>query len=160
MATHRAAVAAANKTLGPNPTRFLTVLFVKTFVIWQLLAYCFGDDAVVKSFFAAACVQAFPPSLFPSLVKKVIAELYSATMKLFTFRLTEARKGAGGPIVHANFELWTSKNSNERYIGEARLTRRLFGPCDLDVVTYKSVHFHIRGVLSVLNVSTARRFSP
>ena len=42
-------------------------------------------------------------------------------MKLFAFRLKEARRGAGGPIVHANIDLWTSKNSNEKYIGEVYL---------------------------------------
>ncbi|CAM9584816.1 unnamed protein product [Sphacelaria rigidula] len=116
-AKHKATITAANDNLRSNPTRAMLIMFVKIIAIWNLCAFSWGDDAKVKTLFAAVCIPAFPQSLYPRLVKKVVAELYAATIKVFAFRLSEARRGAGESIVHANIDLWTSKNSNEKYIG-------------------------------------------
>lgn len=93
-------------------------MFVKAFIISHLLAFCLADNADIRLFFAVACVQQFPSALYPKLVKHLIVELYSVTVGRFRQSLLEARKRSGGPILHANFDLWTSKVSNEKYIGK------------------------------------------
>ncbi|CAN0350280.1 unnamed protein product [Ascophyllum nodosum] len=51
------------------------------------------------------------------MVKHYLVEVYKATVSSFSHRLQSAVAGAGGPALHANFDLWTSQTSNEKYIG-------------------------------------------
>ncbi|CAN0262981.1 unnamed protein product, partial [Scytosiphon promiscuus] len=55
--------------------------------------------------------------LSSKMIKHYVAELYSATISKFSRSLRNAIAGVGGAVLHANFDLWTSKTSNEKFVG-------------------------------------------
>ncbi|CAM9934019.1 unnamed protein product, partial [Sphacelaria rigidula] len=71
----------------------------------------------MRQFFELACVAEFPTALNPKQVKSLVTEIYAATVSKLRQSLATATNGAGGPIVHANFDLGTSRTSNEKYLG-------------------------------------------
>ena len=98
--------------------RFLAILYVKVFVIKNLLAFSLTVCEGMREFYELACVPDFPKSLHPKQVKTIVTEIYAATVLKLKQSLGMATKGAGGPIMHANFDLWTSRTSSEKYLGE------------------------------------------
>ena len=99
----------------------MILLFVKTFIIGHLLPFSLSDSADVRLFFECCAHTSFPRSkLYPRMVKHYLVEVYKATVSSFSHRLQSAVAGAGGPALHANFDLWTSQTSNKKYIGETQ----------------------------------------
>ena len=104
-----------------DPARIMTLLYVKTFVVAHLLPFSLSDSKGVRAFFDVCCETVFPQGkLYPRMIRHHVVELYRGTMSLFvqSLRQAVAEAGAGGAALHANFDLWTSKTSNEKYIGE------------------------------------------
>lgn len=98
----------------------MMLMFVRVFIIANLLAFSLSDRKDVRMFFQVCGDDQFPQtSLYPKMIKHFVVELYKATMCRFSHSLRQAVTGAGGPVLHANFDLWTSKMSNEKYIGES-----------------------------------------
>ena len=106
---------------SPDPGRLMILLFVKVFMIAHLLAFSLSDSDDVRLFFEVCAHQVFPRTkLYPKMVKHYIVEMYKATVSRFSHRLKSAVTGVGGASLHANFDLWTSKTSNEKYIGDTK----------------------------------------
>ena len=98
----------------------MLLLYVKVFVIGHLLPFSLSDSADVRIFFQVYCEEAFPRTkLYPRMIKHCVTELHKATASKFSHSLRHAIAGAGGPVLHANLDLWTSKMSNKKYIGES-----------------------------------------
>ncbi|CAN0424918.1 unnamed protein product, partial [Ascophyllum nodosum] len=82
-----------------------------------LLPFSLSDSADVRIFFQVYCEEAFPRTkLYPRMIKHCVTELHKATASKFSHSLRHAIAGAGGPVLHANLDLWTSKMSNKKYI--------------------------------------------
>ncbi|CAN0225417.1 unnamed protein product [Laminaria digitata] len=104
-----------------DPARIMALMYVKVFVVAHLLPFSLSDSKDVRAFFEVCTEAVFPQGkLYPRMVRHHVVELYRATMSTFSQSLREAvaGAGAGGAALHANFDLWTSKTSNEKYIGE------------------------------------------
>lgn len=129
IATRKAAVAKGKALLGADPTRSMALLFVKVFIISHLHSFNLADSADVRMFFSVVCIEGFPSALYPKLVKHYITELYSATVSRLRHSLRAAVGNAGGPLLHANFDLWTSKVSNEKYLGEHFMCKKYWVLC-------------------------------
>lgn len=104
-----------------DPARVMALLYVKTFVVGHLLPFSLSDSKDVRTFFETCAEAVFPQGkLYPRMVRHHVVELYRGTMSLFeqSLRQAVAGAGAGGAALHANFDLWTSKTSNEKFIGK------------------------------------------
>lgn len=109
----------SNSNTGPNQGRDMALMYVKVFIIRHLLAFCLDDSGDVRAFFGACGSELFPTaSLYPKMMKHYVSELYGATVSRFSYALVKAVKEAGGPVLHASFDLWTSKASDEKYVGK------------------------------------------
>ena len=51
-------------------------------------------------------------------VKRLLVEIYAATTRSFAASMLKAVRAARIPIVHINVDLWASKSSGEKYIGQ------------------------------------------
>lgn len=101
-----------------DPGRAMLLMYVKVFIIAHLLAFSLSDSPDVKEFFQGCCNKLFPRAmLYPEMIKHCVAELYSSTISKFSHSVRGAIAGAGGAVLHANFDLWTSTTSNEKFIG-------------------------------------------
>lgn len=54
-------------------------------------------------------------------VKHVVIEMYAATLDKFKSNMLEAVHAALLPIIYVNVDLWKSKFSGEKFLGEQRL---------------------------------------
>ncbi|CAN0580139.1 unnamed protein product, partial [Laminaria digitata] len=48
----------------------------------------------------------------------ILTEIYAATCQSFAASMLKTIRAATIPIAHANVDLWTSKVSGEKYIGD------------------------------------------
>ena len=120
-ATHATTVSKAKQTVkdSGDPGRLMMLLFVRVFIIAHLLAFSLSDSKHVRAFLDVCGDDLFPQTkMYPTMIKHFVVELYKATISRFSHALLSAVTGAGGPLLHANFDLWTSKTSNEKYVGE------------------------------------------
>lgn len=102
-----------------DPARIMMLMYVKTFIVAHMMAFSLSDSKDVRTFFDVCAEAVFPQGkLYPKMIQHYVVELYRATMSQFSQSLRQAVTGVGGPALHANFDLWTSKKSNEKYIGE------------------------------------------
>lgn len=125
-----------------DPGRIMLLMYVKTFIIAHLLAFSLSDSPDVRAFFEVCCVDAFPrTTLYPQMIKHFVAELYKATVSKFSFSIRNAIAGAGRAVLHANFDLWTSKLSNEKYIGASTRIHRRRVVDDVVVLAFGSAFF-------------------
>lgn len=127
-AGHKASVTTYKKMVmkSPDPGRIMMLLYVKTFIIAHLFAFSLSNSKHVRVFFELISDSAFKQDkLYPPMIKHDVVELYTATMSQFTHNLRLAVTEAGGAIRHANFDLWTSKMSNEKYIGGIVYVRKI-----------------------------------
>lgn len=110
---------AAVKT-GNTPARAMLLMYVKVFVVAHMLAFSFSESPDIQTFFQMCGGSTFPQAmLYPKMIKHCVTELYSSTISRFSHALRDAIAGTGGAVLHANFDLWTSRTSNENYIGES-----------------------------------------
>ena len=99
--------------------RGMILLFIKVFMISHLLPFGLAEATDVRMFFEVCSHGLFPRTkLYAKMIKHHITEMYHATVSRFSRRLKSAVVWAGGAILHANFDLWTSKTSKEKYIGD------------------------------------------
>ncbi|CAN0199043.1 unnamed protein product, partial [Ectocarpus sp. 13 AM-2016] len=119
-AKHQAAVSKEQEAVlkSHDPARAMLLLFVKVFIVSHLLAHRLGEASDVRMFFQVCGHALFPRTkLYHTMIKHCITELYRVTVARFSDQLKSAVTGGGGPVLHANFDLWTSKTSREKYIG-------------------------------------------
>ncbi|CAM9220072.1 unnamed protein product, partial [Hapterophycus canaliculatus] len=96
----------------------MLLMYVKVFIVSHLLAFSLSDSADVKMFFQVCGDNLFPHTmLYPKMIKHCVSELYTSTISKLSHALRNAIAGVEGPVLHANFDLWTSKKSDEKYIG-------------------------------------------
>lgn len=122
-----------------DPSRLMLLMYVKVFIVTHLLPFNLSESADVRKFFEVCCDDAFPRTkIYPKMMKHCVAELYTATVSKLSHSLQDAVAGAGSAALHANFDLWTSKTSSEKYIGESPL---LHGRMDAPLLLLKTQHF-------------------
>lgn len=94
----------------------MAIEFVKAFIVANMLAFDLASRPEVRQFFAIVLPEFPATSLHIATVKHHLVELYAAT-KGVIHRLLGAVNPAAGPILHLNFDLWTSKLSHEKCVG-------------------------------------------
>ena len=107
-----------------DPARIMMLMYVKTFIVSHLMALTLSDNKDVRTFFDVCAEAVFPQGkLHPKMIQHYVVELYSATMLQFSQSLRQAVAGVGGAALHANFDLWISQTSDEKYIGEKSIAQ-------------------------------------
>ncbi|CAN0044929.1 unnamed protein product, partial [Ectocarpus sp. 12 AP-2014] len=132
-----------SKPYNDNPDRFRRIHFVRTFMIHAANPFNLVEDPMAKtSLSVVTSGHMGVDQLNNKAIKKTIVEMYAATTEKFNRQILKDVRRALVPILYMNCDLWTSKGSQDKYIGvrifymtenmilrSYLLTVKLFQPC-------------------------------
>ena len=103
--------------LRTNPNRFHEIKIVKQ-IVRKMLPFDFRECPEVRTFVALLHQKGyFSNEMHPKKLKKVILEMYRATVSKMRRCLCDVINGSALPMLHLNIDLWTCSTSHDKYIG-------------------------------------------